>query len=483
MKLSSVLLLVFPIALMFATIQLYSIANKCPAPSATETHDVHANLPSYFNRFLTTNKLHDLLMDYSKFHNSELERLVRDVNNNSCSYGGEELNGRGLLIVRPESATGLANNIFSIVSSFLIAMLSGRALLISYPGFGGSHAPLHKLFRDPNKLFSWNYKDFYNRNSEWRKSQCLFDPLSKHADLHHEKYDTLLDVKKMFLQDRNSIKIFMCRDMRRYFDSIGDRIVIQSNQYLAPLLFLNLRYQPILLKMFPDRDAFGPLSRFLLHPVDELQEKIDDFLIQNNIQVPAIYHNDPHTRETVNKFANNKYKMQGIQIRRDDNENNWIKDYHEQYYYQCAQLLSPSSTLNDHKIFVVSDNSTSKQNALNYFRNNSISYDSPLLNSRDEESVKHALVDMFLLSYSHQFIVSHFSTFGSVAHARASTVPVIVDKRPSDGNVCASTDMYAGHDILAPSEAPCHYFYVIRDSMLKDQNNRWCSFDIPQVNL
>jgi hypothetical protein len=153
--------------------------------------------------------------------------------------------------------------------------------------------------------------------------------------------------------------------------------------------------------MFPDKDIFGPLSRFLLNPVDEIQEKVDEFMKKN-------------------KF--NQNNVIGVQIRSNLKEESiqWFQDYN--IFWDCFENIKKKNSL----MFISTDNSTVREIAKSKFGDNLIYYDQVLNFDRNEETVKNALVDVLILSQSNQIIYSKLSTFGNFAHGYSSKIPFVV---------------------------------------------------------
>jgi hypothetical protein len=190
-------------------------------------------------------------------------------------------------------------------------------------------------------------------------------------------------------------------------DNYGNWIEISSNQvisqiinfqYFVPFLKENPHYSKFIQRMFPSGDIFSIISNFLYHPVDSIQNKIDSFL---------------------KKFENKK--LIGIQIRHNEKENQiiWPKGHHEKYFWNCAKenILSQHK---DYKIFVVSDNSTTKFHAKEAFGEDNVIYMDNVyrdsgwyLNGRDKLSVIDALGEMFAFTKCSEFIVSQWYSFMS----------------------------------------------------------------------
>jgi hypothetical protein len=77
-------------------------------------------LPKYFERYLKTNQINDLFEDYSIFHETAMTSF------DDC----QDLQARKVLIFKPFVSAGLGNNLVGLSSSFLVALLSGRVILL-----------------------------------------------------------------------------------------------------------------------------------------------------------------------------------------------------------------------------------------------------------------------------------------------------------------------------------------------------------------
>ncbi len=477
MKLVHGFIVLVPIFLLFIGFQLYSVSVKRRFEPVTNHSKIKQNrykdvvgpggvkLPYYFKRFLHSNELRHLLMAYSRFHKSKVKQMLKNTDN-VCSYNTKSLN-KGLLIFKQDSC-GLGNNLQGLISTFLVAMLSGRVFLVSWPGYGAIDATLETLFKDPNIHFKWNYKDFYVRNSEYRKKNCLFDPVQKNPAIQPSFVDEHIDMGYTYFSTaKHKIRPFMCNNIRLHLASIGDRIAMRSNQYFVQVLMLSKTYQPVISQMFRNNNVYGPLARFLLRPSTLILEKVDKILLDNDIQVPKIYHEDVFTRAEVKKHANSKTKMYGLQMRRDDRERillqvTWPADYHEPYFYSCMEDIILKNRLSTpYRVFVVSDNSTVKAIAKSYYGDKYIGINAKLkLIDRDEDDAISAVVDSILLSYCHDFVVTHMSTFGAIGYARASIEPRVVALRGKEAD-CLTAKRYSGHELLHLADPPCHYIYEL----------------------
>eukprot|EP01080_Neovahlkampfia_damariscottae_P006023 gene6023-10025_t len=382
--------LILIILIILATIGYFIPFKKIEEIKVDKNFVPKFKLPSYFKRYMKTNKLRDLYEDYSIFH----ERSITSFKD--C----KDLEDRKVLIFKPFVSAGLGNNLVGLTSSFLVALLTERVFLVNWQGQWGCGAPLVELFKNPNEKFKWSYPEF----------------MATHTGCHRQN-DLNLEITHREKESDYSNGLFKCKNIQVEIDNYGGWIEISSNQYFIPYLIENENYSKFLRRMFPKLNVFSEISKFLYHPVDVIQQRIDHFLNQNS----------------------EKKNLIGIQIRHNEKENQiiWPKGEHEKYFWKCAQEnLIPKLKKDDFKIFIVSDNSTTKHHAKQYFGEENVIFIDNVyrnsgwyLNGRDSESVKDALVEMFAFTKCKEFIVSQWSTFGNVGHGIASKSPWLIELR------------------------------------------------------
>ncbi|KAG2377601.1 hypothetical protein C9374_009117 [Naegleria lovaniensis] len=404
--------------------ELLKRADTNSARKVIEEYRKEHQLPNYFDRYLTTWNFNDLLEDYVDFH----EKHTREF----CQPADDELSSSkkkvGILVFRPWQSSGLANVMIGLTSSFMLSLLSGRLFFINWYGHYYCNIHAKNLFQKPHPRYNWWYEDFLTdsnvnecaRNYPTLKIPTLFDDSLKN-------YYGNLELTHRARESDYMFELLKCLNITEEFDRMGPIIEITSNQYFLPLLYqFNPYHSALLHLMFRDADMFGPLSRFLYHPLPSIQQKIDKYLEEHDI------YSSPHLLE--NRRQGNTV-MYGIQIRRNENEKqmDWFREKHEKYFWQaCRQeLLSKHNQLfpnQDYKIMVISDNITVVDHAKMEFGHDKILHyeEQKLTFTRDSESIVGALIDAWLFSHSQGFVVSKHSTFGNLGHGRASIKPFIV---------------------------------------------------------
>ena len=154
-------------------------------------------------------------------------------------------------------------------------------------------------------------------------------------------------------------------------------------------------------------DIFGTIARMLLRPSPAVQELIN--------QVKAHVGTDP---------------VVSVQLRR--HEVNAMPLESEQIFFSCASALAATNTT---KIFLASDSNETRERWRHLLGNRLVTL--PAADTGNEGMVSRgsvsgmqlALADMFLLGdLSDDMVITPFSTFGYVAHGRASIIPHVVTR-------------------------------------------------------
>ncbi|EEE57856.1 hypothetical protein OsJ_08492 [Oryza sativa Japonica Group] len=156
--------------------------------------------------------------------------------------------------------SGLGNRILTMASAFLYAILTRRVLLVD------SDKGTADLFCEPFPETSWllppkfpikQFKNFSNGSPEsygnmLKNKAIRSNPAFLYLHMAHDysDYD----------------KLFFCEDNQQYLRNIP-WLILKSDNYFVPSLFLIPAYQEELTRLFPQRDSvFHHLGRYLFHP-------------------------------------------------------------------------------------------------------------------------------------------------------------------------------------------------------------------------
>jgi xyloglucan fucosyltransferase len=156
--------------------------------------------------------------------------------------------------------SGLGNRILTIASAFLYAVLTKRVLLLD----GDKHTA--DLFCEPFPETSWFLpSDFPIKQF---KNFSIASPESYGNVLKSEVVHSTPSFLYLHLAHDYSDydKLFFCEDNQQYLKTVP-WLILKSDNYFVPSLFLIPAYQEELMRLFPQRDAvFHHLGRYLFHP-------------------------------------------------------------------------------------------------------------------------------------------------------------------------------------------------------------------------
>ncbi|CAL9764766.1 unnamed protein product [Musa acuminata subsp. burmannicoides] len=335
---------------------------------------------------------------------------------------------------------GLGNRIISITSAFLYALLNNKVLLLYLPEDMGD------LFCEPFPETTWVLpSDFPIRNIKWVYS----------FDKDPNRYGDLLK-RKVLRNDMNSQnisgplpaylylhlihanddfdKMFYCKEGQLLLQKFP-WLLLRSNQYFAPALFLIPQFEKELSLLFPERTTvFHHLGRYLFHPSNTVWGYI--------------------TRYYEAYLADAKERL-GMQIRTFGQVD---LDSHSSYIINCAltERLLPNIDLKDpvlptisgvkpKAVLVTSLSSRYFERLRDMYYEHATTtgevisvYQPSHEEQQHTEKLSHnmkAFAEIYLLSLSDALITSKFSTFGYVAQGLGGLRPWILS-RPNNKNVC-----------------------------------------------
>ncbi|CAN6460661.1 unnamed protein product [Victoria cruziana] len=318
---------------------------------------------------------------------------------------------------------GFGNRLLPLISSFLYAIMSARVFLIDYPHwddlfcepFLGSTTLLPATTKLSRQLGPW-YTQFH-------RARCGSGVQSRNSICNATVVNLVLDIHDHPLSDYESIACPMGYARLRNIPFVTIR---KCNQYFAPIFYLNPVLSPLLDVLFPERNPFHLLSRFLLAPNDAMWSSISSHL-------------DIHASRRI-----------GVQIRELKTRRRYISEYDENVLqcikrkggflpkmfrkrilpgeyvavYMATLVKRHLEEVNSSMAVLMKE--TGKEFILSFQR----------LDGREVHDTKHqaeALVDMWVLSMSHVLITSQDSTFGYIASALSGVVPNFLDKRAGKG--------------------------------------------------
>eukprot|EP00276_Gloeochaete_wittrockiana_P009495 CAMPEP_0184663816 /NCGR_PEP_ID=MMETSP0308-20130426/49974_1 /TAXON_ID=38269 /ORGANISM="Gloeochaete witrockiana, Strain SAG 46.84" /LENGTH=479 /DNA_ID=CAMNT_0027106823 /DNA_START=46 /DNA_END=1485 /DNA_ORIENTATION=- len=289
---------------------------------------------------------------------------------------------------------GLGNRLLSFVSTFMVAVLSGRPLVVDWADtpYGMQH-----LFvpTSPKLFFTFS------------EAAQFWPELA--AD---EFYATTTYI------DKPTWKILGCGE--DWAKELPTKFVVYIDQYFIPLLSHNPHYAHFFTEWFEPFQIFPAVINSVLELRQDIRARIDGF-----------------------KAAKFGLKTVGIQVRR--TEGRYVTEEHEFVFWACAQSLASRWQNVNVSFFIATDNPDTRENAKRVFGDRLVFVDEPY-SRRTIEGIQAAAIDMFLLGETDDLIITSFSTFGAVGAARTGIVPHLVTQQ----NFMCSKLLHA--------EPPFHYF-------------------------
>lgn len=166
------------------------------------------------------------------------------------------------------SFSGLGNRILTLVSAFLYALLTNRVLLVD-PG-----VDMPDLFCEPFPEVSWFLPANFDLKNQFssldQKSPHCYGKMLKNNSISNlgvhgvPSYVYLHLVHDYDKQD----KLFFCEQDQTFLQKTP-WLIMKSDNYFVPSLFLIPSFEQELSKLFPNKETvFHFLGRYLLHPTN-----------------------------------------------------------------------------------------------------------------------------------------------------------------------------------------------------------------------
>ncbi|XP_050207000.1 galactoside 2-alpha-L-fucosyltransferase-like [Mercurialis annua] len=361
-------------------------------------------------------KLHKQCEPYSESYNRTVELLFRNISSPvECNY-----------IVWTGQA-GLGNRILTTVSAFLYALLTDKVLLVE-------HEPdMADLFCEPFPDTSWLLPQDFPLKTEFR----IFN--QTHPDTFGNMLmNNLVDSSKdfslshlyIFLASGVSFfdKLFYC-NKNQYLLRKVPWLILVSDEYFVPSMFLMENFREELEKMFPDKESvFHHLVRYIFHPSNKAWGLITRFY-QSYLE-----NADERIGMQVRIFNSNAIPFQKVidQILSCMHQENFLPKLDKQ------KLVGPSPTKNktSKAILIASLHSEFYENIKNmYWTFPTTTGEIVRVYQASHEEYQHfgdnthnlkAWVEMNLLSLSNMLVTSSWSTFGYVAQGLGGLKPWIL---------------------------------------------------------
>ncbi|MED6216097.1 hypothetical protein PIB30_004583 [Stylosanthes scabra] len=348
-------------------------------------------------------------------------------------------------------ANGLGNRMISIAATFLYAVLTERVLLVR---FGPD---MHGLFCEPFQESTWilpKNSPFW-RNENVETYQSVLAKVDKGRNLTLLGQLSLPSVMFMNPQHRSDDpqSFFHCDHHQEALKKVAV-LIVESDQYFVPSLFMTPSFSFDLNNMFPEKDAvFHHVGRYLFHPSNEAWGQITRFYdaylakaderigFQVRVFKPS---STPHqaimnlllscaienkilpkidTRNSASNAKNTNHTLKAV----------LVASLYPEYAENLRTMYLRGATITGEVIGVYQPSHEQEQK----FNDN-------------VHNIK-ALVDMYLLSLCDVLVTTSLSTFGYVAHGFRGLKPWLLYRLTSNG-----THFPACVRDLSPE--PCFHF-------------------------
>ncbi|CAJ1954977.1 unnamed protein product [Sphenostylis stenocarpa] len=166
---------------------------------------------------------------------------------------------------------GLGNRMITLVAAFLYAILTDRVLLVRFD------VDMFDLFCEPFPDSSWllpKNSPYWKDLQQFETRESLF--MNNKENRSHELLPPVIFLNLMHTHVGHT-DLFHCDQSQDLLHKIPV-LIIWSNQYFVPSLFMISSFEQELSKMFPNKDTiFYHLGRYLFHPSNEAWELIRNF--------------------------------------------------------------------------------------------------------------------------------------------------------------------------------------------------------------
>ncbi|ERN15847.1 galactoside 2-alpha-L-fucosyltransferase [Amborella trichopoda] len=339
---------------------------------------------------------------------------------NAYSSGGRPL---CQYVIWGASGDGLGNRLMSLMSAFLYSILSARVLLIDYPEW-------RELFCEPflGSTISIPQGAAFDRgigawNVEFLDAKCG-SPLS--SVNNGGCNNTIVKLSLDHDTPLREYDFVMCPLGYSRLRNVPFVTIRECNQYLVPGFYANPVLTPLMDLLFPERNVFHVLSRYLLSPSDPMWHSIrDDTDVQASrrigIQIRE-FQFEKYTSEYDDNIVRCLWERGGILPRR------FRKGVCEGEYLAIhVATLEKGHVLKVNETMKIIEEETGVEARVSR----------QAVDGREAHDAAHqeeALIDIWVLSMSHVLITSIYSTFGYVASALSGVAANFIDKR--EGESC-----------------------------------------------
>ncbi|XP_047321211.1 galactoside 2-alpha-L-fucosyltransferase-like [Impatiens glandulifera] len=378
-------------------------------------------------------------------------------------------------------SNGLGNRFVSLVSTFLYALLTDRILLID------ESKNIEDLLCEPFENATWllppdfplkaNFRNFRGGSPDSYGNRIMKNTAnSTDSSIIHLPNNSFMYLHLPFdCSDQD--KLFFCDEYQIPIEEIP-WLVLRSDEYFAPSLFLMPGYDQELERLFPKKDTvFHHLGRYLFHPSNDVwglvKRYYDTYLAKADERIGIQIRDFKTTPVVFKRMSNQIFTYYLPHFKQDQSSTRQIQDICYVTTFEKHMLERIISCTTDRRIlpklrktnYTISSGSEKGTSKAVMTASLSLSYHDSLKDmywehetetrevigvyqpshedSQHSEKMSHnmkAWAEIYLLSLMDVLITSPFSTFGYVAQGLGGMQSWIIN---------------SPHRELAPSEPSC----------------------------
>ncbi|TKW20334.1 hypothetical protein SEVIR_4G080300v4 [Setaria viridis] len=318
---------------------------------------------------------------------------------------------------------GLGNNILAMASAFLYAVLTDRALLLDRT------TSLGDIFCEPFPGASWllpqhfPIRNLQNLTGEVPESyRHLVQSDDAAASVSRRRY-VFVDLDHSCTYHD---KLFFCDDERRFLHR-APWLLMRTDGYFVPALFLNPAYQEELDRLFPRKDAvFYLLAHYLFHPTNKvwgLITRFHDSYLKNSderlgIQIRVFDGDTPfqHILDQILACTSQEHLLPDVVTKEPPHPSTTGAQS------KAVLMTGLSSWYYENIRWKYWQSATATGEAVSVYQP---SHEEHQLSGYTTHDMK-ALAEMYLLGMTDKIVTSGWSTFGYVGHGLGGLTPWIM---------------------------------------------------------
>eukprot|EP00250_Pteridium_aquilinum_P008776 c18200_g1_i1 orf=509-2377(-) len=438
-------------------------------------------------------KFLSLLRDYEAYH----EKCTKGYDLSALGITGDTPEGCKYLVWK--SMDGMGNQLLSLICAFVYSLLTNRVMLIA------TDSHVDHFICNPFPLSSWllpkefpelqlrtGAKRVYTYLDETlatiqRNRSCNTIPLDdlpsfiSNAPKHLHAYIICCDAKR----DHQ----FFCPTAQKLFSGVNWFFYL-SHEYTIPGFYLIPEFREKLNDWFPHHDVFMHASRYLLNPENALWARISQFYkahmdgVDKQIGIqPRSWRGDyiPSISKQILRCAVDQKLLpkpledQGI-IR---NQTMEVALKHERHPDISVLVTSLRAEYRDNLALEYANHPNEDGSDVDVMAASNEGWQK----TGDSDHDAKAIMDIWLLSFAHDLVITPFSTFGSTASGLAGIVPLLFINYGQDKVLepaCGRTNAGGPCFIVYPNNQPCDLDpprASIFDSTTKVPEVRFCNFN------